>query len=125
MRVVQHHRQGCRGSRSHSGPGGGDGERSTEFCNPTIHTHSWMIVADATHASRLALNSSVTADPQVRFYAGYLIEAPDGQRIGALCVYDAHPRSPHGREETLLHGLAKKIEGELWASPTRRTKISR
>jgi hypothetical protein len=106
-----------RWSKSHLGPGAPVGIRATEFCNTTIHSHGGLIVGDTLDDSRFCDNPYVAGDSHVRFYAGYPIEAPDGQRVGALCVYDTQPRQLHGQEETLLRELATKIERELWATP--------
>ena len=107
-----------RWSKSHLGPGGVVGVRATEFCDTTIHSHGGLIIGDAVDDPRFCDNPYVAGDPHVRFYAGYPIEALDGQRVGALCVYDTQPRQLHGQEETLLRELAAKIERELWATPT-------
>ncbi|MEX1078527.1 MAG: GAF domain-containing protein [Homoserinimonas sp.] len=52
------------------------------------------------------------------FYAGYPIEAPDGHRIGVLCVLDAHPRSVKAMDKVMLRDLAMMLQRELWTSPT-------
>ena len=112
--VIDHDR---RWSKSHIGPGGPESARATEFCDTTIHTHSGLIVGDAKDDSRFSNNPLVTGNPHLRFYAGYPIESPDGQRVGALCVYDTQPRALRGEEEPLLRDLAMKIERELWNMP--------
>ena len=116
--LIDHDR---RWSKSHLGPGGPVGVRATEFCNTTIHSHGGVITGDAYDDPRFCDNPFVAGDPHVRFYAGYPIEAPDGQRIGTLCVYDTRPRQLHGQEETLLRELATKIERELWATPIQKS----
>jgi GAF domain-containing protein len=50
----------------------------------------------------------------VRFYAGYPLEAPDGRRVGALCIVDTSPRSFSKREAALLRGLTLRVQHELW-----------
>lgn len=103
-----------RWSKSQIGTTERAGVRSTEFCNITIHTHSGLIVPDTTQDPRFRDHPAVTGDPHVRFYAGYPIEGPDGQRVGALCVWDMQPRQLRDQEETLLREIAMKIERELW-----------
>jgi hypothetical protein len=112
-----------RWSKSFVGPTSQEGERRYEMCNTTIHTHSGLIVPDAQHDPRFADNPFVAGDPKVRFYAGYPIEAPDGQRVGALCVYDTNPRILVGREEATLRDLALKIERELWTMPPMKASV--
>ncbi|MDP9027067.1 MAG: GAF domain-containing protein [Actinomycetota bacterium] len=115
--LIDHDR---RWSKSHLGPSEPVGVRATEFCNTTIHSHGGLIIGDTFDDPRFCDNPYVAGDPHVRFYAGYPIEAPDGQRVGALCVYDTQPRQLHGQEESLLRELATKIERELWATPETR-----
>lgn len=107
-----------RWSKSHIGPHGSeiapDGVRSQEFCNVTLHAHGGLVIGDLRQDSRFRDHPGVTGEPRVRFYAGYPIEAPDGQRIGTLCVYGTKPRALNGLEEAMLRELATKVERELW-----------
>jgi serine phosphatase RsbU (regulator of sigma subunit) len=57
----------------------------------------------------------VTGDPHVRFYAGYPLHAPGGERVGALCIVDDRPRSLDDDEVVLLPDLAAWVEKELAA----------
>ncbi|MDP3208511.1 MAG: hypothetical protein Q8M65_05130, partial [Rhodoglobus sp.] len=50
----------------------------------------------------------------VRFYVGYPIEAPNGQRIGTLCVVDSRPRRFTPAEHSLLRELAGQVQTVLW-----------
>lgn len=50
-----------------------------------------------------------------RFYAGCAIEAPDGQRIGALCVMDVRPRQFTEEHSGLLRQTAQSVQLRLWA----------
>jgi GAF domain-containing protein len=52
-------------------------------------------------------------DGRVRFYAGYPIEAPNGMRIGALCLTDPTPRSFNRADEALLRELALRVQAVL------------
>ena len=118
--LIDHDR---RWTKSHIGPGNAESARATEFCDTTIHTHSGLIIGDARADPRFRDNPLVVGNPHLRFYAGYPIESPDGQRIGALCVYDTQPRVVGGQEEPLLRDLAMKIERELWTMPLTDTRI--
>jgi hypothetical protein len=118
--LIDHDR---RWSKSHIGPGNPESARATEICDTTIHTHSGLIIGDAREDPRFRDNPLVTGNPHLRFYAGYPIESPNGQRIGALCVYDTQPRVVGGQEEPLLRDLAIKIERELWTIPFMDTRM--
>lgn len=107
-----------RWTKSHVGsPTSRNNARASSFCNTTIHGHSALVVGNTLNDPRFADNALVTAEPHLRFYAGYPIEAPDGERIGALCVYDRTPRTIYGSEETMIRDLAIQIERELWSMP--------
>ena len=55
----------------------------------------------------------VLGDPNIRFYAGYPLTTPTGERIGALCVFDPKPRSFTGDEKGLLQDLALWVQKEM------------
>ncbi|NKX52139.1 serine phosphatase, partial [Arthrobacter deserti] len=52
-------------------------------------------------------------EAQVRFYAGEPVRAPDGERVGSLCIVDTRPRQLRSREQEILHELAGWVEREL------------
>ena len=66
--------------------------RSVAFCDVTIRESANFTVADASQDSRFHNNPLVTGDPNIRFYAGYPLETSGGERVGALCIFDPHPR---------------------------------
>lgn len=103
-----------RWSKSQIGSGPAESPREHEFCNLTIHQHGALIVGDAQLDTRFAANPLVVGEPHIRFYAGYPIESPDGQRIGTLCVYDPEPRDASVMDAITLRDLAIAIEKELW-----------
>lgn len=89
--------------------------RSMSFCDHTIRKHKALIVTDTNRDNRFADNPLVTGEPHIRFYAGYPIEAPDGQRVGALCVFDTKPRDISDSDVALLRDLALVAQDQLWA----------
>jgi GAF domain-containing protein len=50
---------------------------------------------------------------RVRFYAGHPIEAPNGMRVGALCLTDPTPRAFDRSDEALLRELALRVQAAL------------
>jgi len=88
-------------------------DRSLTFCNVTIQGRGAMIVPDATADARFADNPFVTGDPYIRFYAGFPIEAPGGEPIGALCVLDPQPRAASQVDKVLLRRLALQLQQQL------------
>jgi PAS domain S-box-containing protein len=66
--------------------------RDIAFCDHTIRSDGPLVILDATKDPRFADNPLVTADPQVRFYAGAPLILPGGERVGTLCVIDLRTR---------------------------------
>lgn len=89
--------------------------RAMSFCAHAMQEDDVMQVTDASVDPRFAANPLVTGDPEIRFYAGAPIEAPDGARLGTLCVIDRQPRSLGEEEVEILRDLAAMIEREIAA----------
>ena len=87
--------------------------RSDAFCDVTIRESANFTVADASQDSRFIDNPLVTGDPNIRFYAGYPLEASNGERVGALCIFDPHPRVFTQSEELQLRDLALWVQNEM------------
>lgn len=89
--------------------------REFSFCTYTIRGGGPLVVPDTTLDVRFRRNPVVTDGPKVRFYAGFPVEAPTGERIGALCVLDTRPRSEHSVDTVYLRELALQAERRLWS----------
>lgn len=85
-------------------------------CIHTIQTPDGMVVLNAVEDERFAGNALVAGPAGLRYYAGYPVEAPDGTRIGALCVFGRAPRERADGEADLdvLRELALLAQRELW-----------
>jgi hypothetical protein len=90
-----------------------DVPRAAAFCDFTIRRAGLFVVPDTAADVRFDENPAVIGPPHVRFYAGYPIEAPDGQRVGAMCVLDTKPREFTSADASLLRDLAKIVESRL------------
>ena len=90
--------------------------RSASFCTVTVLEPAALVVPDALLDTRFRDNPLVVSGPKLRFYAGFPIESPSGERIGALCVYDQNPRTDEGVDVVLLRELALLLQNELWQS---------
>jgi GAF domain-containing protein len=66
-------------------------------------------VNDATTDERFAANPLVTGDPNIRFYAGASLVAPDGSAVGTLCVIDSKPRRLSVAQLKVLRQLAAHV----------------
>ncbi|MGO4784144.1 GAF domain-containing protein [Cryobacterium sp. W22_MBD10_FK3] len=90
--------------------------RSSSFCTITVLEPAALVIPDALLDERFKDNPLVVSAPRLRFYAGFPIESPSGERIGALCVYDQNPRTEEGVDVVLLRELALLLQNELWQS---------
>ncbi|HSP53207.1 MAG TPA: GAF domain-containing protein [Cryobacterium sp.] len=87
--------------------------RSSSFCAVTIQGTSAMVIPDALLDDRFRHNPLVVGEPMIRFYAGFPIESPSGEFIGALCVFDPEPRAAETVDLVLLRELALMVQREL------------
>lgn len=87
--------------------------REIAFCEHAIQQSDTFIIEDATLDDRFAANPLVTGAPGIRFYAGHPITAPNGHRLGTLCVIDTKPRKFGNQEASLLRDYAHVVEEEI------------
>jgi hypothetical protein len=93
--------------------------RSEAVCDTTIRHDRQFVVEDMKNDTRFA-DYPIVAEPEgIRFYAGYPIESPNGQRIGALCLMDSRPRPFSDEDARALRTLAHKAQEALWAAADR------
>lgn len=109
--LIDRHRQQITAS---SGLPTHDMARNESFCDVTIQRESHLAVEDTLLDPRYKDLRIVNTGPRVRFYAGYPIESPDGQRIGAMCVLDTAPRHFSEQDAVLLRLLAQETQKRLW-----------
>ncbi|HET8806843.1 MAG TPA: EAL domain-containing protein [Methylophaga sp.] len=90
--------------------------REDAFCNQTIKGDESLIILDASKDPLFKENPYVTGMPFVRFYAGYPIKAPGGEKLGSLCVIDDKPRFFSETDDQLLRELGLMVEEEIAAN---------
>jgi GAF domain-containing protein len=77
------------------------------FCTHAIRGEGVFVVEDASRHHEFRGYACVTGAPHVRFYAGAPLKAPNGSRIGTLCVIDTVARpAPPGSFTRLIERLA-------------------
>ena len=108
--VTDHDRQW---DKANVGPFPQEIPRSRSFTDVTIRDPGPLVVADAQTDPRFRANPLVVGEPFIRFYAGFPVESPSGERIGALCVLDPMPRPVGEIDLVLLRELALAVQGEL------------
>ncbi|MCU1439495.1 MAG: hypothetical protein JWP85_492 [Rhodoglobus sp.] len=91
-----------------------DRPRSESLCNITIRRAGLFLVEDLWSDRRFSGSSWAHSPTAPRFYAGYPVAAPDGHRIGVLCVVDRRPRKFVDAEAALLRELALRVQALVW-----------
>ncbi len=89
--------------------------RDVSFCGHAILKDELLLVPDARQDVRFHDNPLVIGDPNIRFYAGYPLTVPNGNKMGTLCLIDTRPRELDDEERALLRDLAGMAEQELMA----------
>jgi len=87
--------------------------REVSFCARAIQEKDVMVVPDTHADERFADNPLVTGEPHIRFYAGAPLTAPNGYRLGTLCVIDDKPRSFSDADRKTLTDLSGVVMDEL------------
>ncbi len=89
--------------------------REISFCGHAILEREPLVIPDALCDERFADNPLVTGEPRIRFYAGYPLAAPNGARLGTLCLIDRNPRHLGDDDIALLRDLGRMVEDEIAA----------
>ncbi len=88
---------------------------NVSLCRHAIRQSGIFIVPDTLKDERFVDNPLVVGAPNLRFYAGALLETSDGLPLGTLCVLDTKPR-PDGiteRQRFTLEFLARQVMTQL------------
>ncbi len=87
--------------------------RSISFCSHAIAQMGLYIVADAANHETFRDNPLVTGEPNIRFYAGAPLVAPNGLALGTLCVVDRVPRTLTPAQIEALDALRRQVQAQL------------
>lgn len=87
--------------------------RDVSFCGHAILGDGVFEIQNARRDFRFRDNPLVLQQPHIRFYAGAPLEAPNGHKLGTLCLIDRIPRKLGADEKVMLKSLADMIVGEL------------
>jgi PAS domain S-box-containing protein len=83
--------------------------RDIAFCTHAILGDQLLEVNDATLDQRFHDNPLVTADPNIRFYAGMPLINDAGFALGTLCVIDSQPKTLNDFQRQALASLAQAV----------------
>ena len=89
--------------------------RSASFCAHTIVNPEVLVVKDTFLDPRFAENPLVQGGPQIRFYAGAPLIAPNGHVLGTICVIDSRPRELSAAQIAALESLSRQVMALLEA----------
>lgn len=101
--------------KSCAGLGVTETPRDISFCGHAILGDDVFIIPDAQKDVRFSDNPLVIDYPNVRFYAGCPIKAPDGNKLGTLCIIDDIPRTLSNEDIGVIKDLANIVEQEIAA----------
>lgn len=87
--------------------------RNISFCGHAILGDDIFEVQNARRDPRFRDNPLVVDKPNIRFYAGAPLEAPNGHKLGTLCIMDRVPRRLSSEEKTMLKNLADMVIDEM------------
>jgi diguanylate cyclase (GGDEF)-like protein len=88
--------------------------REDAFCNHAITApDNIMVVNDATRDERFTNNPLVTAEPNIRFYAGVPLVTSNGEALGTICVIDTKPRGITQDQVDALQVLSREVMGQF------------
>jgi len=83
--------------------------RDVAFCAHAIMQTDLFVVPDATRDPRFARNPLVTAEPEIRFYAGAPLVTADQHVVGTLCVIDRVARQLKPAQKDALRKLGRQV----------------
>jgi two-component system, sensor histidine kinase len=89
--------------------------RDISFCQHAIMGQEIFEVENAIEDERFKDNPLVQGFPNIRFYAGFPLEDPDGYNLGTLCVIDEKPHKLDDNQRLALSVLGKEVVAQLVA----------
>jgi hypothetical protein len=104
-------------SKATAGIAVGEVPRDATICDVTIRTPGVHVIEDVRADPEFRNAAWLASREGIRFYAGYPLEAPGGERVGALCVVDREPRTFTAADAATLRSLALAAQALMWERP--------
>jgi two-component system NtrC family sensor kinase len=95
--------------KSEVGFGTNETGRSDGFCACAILCAKTLIVEDTLLDPQFSTNPFVLGAPEIRFYAGAPLIAPNGHILGTVCVFDQKPRVLSQKQIAALESLSRQV----------------
>ena len=111
IHLIDHERQHVLAA---AGMSTADRPRDESLCNEMIVSGVPLVIEDGTTDPFYGTPEWLARAGAARFYAGYPLEAPDGHRIGALCIIDVAPREFGTADRALLRDMSLHVQRVLW-----------
>ena len=83
------------------------------ICTHALHAGDFLEINDAKSDPRTANNPLVTGDTDIGFYAGKVLQTPEGTPLGTLCVLDDKPGALTPLQRDALHVLGDQVMAQL------------
>lgn len=87
--------------------------REMAFCAHAILGDDLMVVPNTLDDVRFVNNPLVSADPNIRFYAGAPLITPTGEALGTVCVIDRVQRTLSDAQADSLRALSRQVMAQL------------
>lgn len=88
-------------------------DEAGEFCSAAFVAQGLVVLQDTLKDPRFSDHPWVLRGPRIRFYASYPISAPNGDVVGAVCIFDTGPRTFDSSHESLLRELAMRAASAI------------
>ncbi len=110
INIIDEHRQWF---KAEVGLGVRETPLETSICAHVILQPGLTVIKDTLADPRFSDNPLCMDEPNLRFYAGALLETGDGLPLGTLCVLDTKPRTLTDLQASALQVLANQVMARL------------